>query len=172
LGRARPRTDAAHRNNHRAATALAAEVGITDVRAGLPPEDKVTAVRKLQSNEHRLLLVGDGANDAPALTAADTGVAMGGIAYDLALPSADAVIVRDDLGALAAVTRLSRRAQRLVMQNLAIAATVIAVRVTWDLLGQLPLPLGVAEHEGSTILVALNGLQLLRRSEWRPAHGR
>ncbi|MBJ7450906.1 MAG: hypothetical protein JHC71_02345, partial [Blastococcus sp.] len=62
-----------------------------------------------------------------------------------------------------------RRARRLVIQNLVIAGTVIAVLVTWDLLGQLPLPLGVAGHEGSTILVALNGLRLLRGSEWRNA---
>jgi cation transport ATPase len=91
---------------------------------------------------------------------------MGGIGSDLALSTADVVIVRDDLGALPAVVRLSRRARRLVVQNLAIAATVITVLVTWDLVGDLPLPLGVAGHEGSTMLVALNGLRLLRRSEW------
>jgi P-type E1-E2 ATPase len=156
-------------DNPRAAAALATQVGLTDVRAGLLPEDKVTAVRDLQRDGERVLLVGDGVNDAPALAAADTGVAMGGIGSDLALSSADAVIVRDDLGTLAAVVRLSRRARRLVVQNLIIAATVIAVLVTWDLVGDLPLPLGVAGHEGSTILVALNGLRLLRRAEWRPA---
>jgi cation transport ATPase len=156
-------------DNHRAATALAAQVGMTDVRAGLLPGDKVTAVRELQQDGHRVLLVGDGVNDAPALAAADIGVAMGGIGSDLALSTADAVIVRDDLGTLPAVTRLSRRARRLIVQNLIIAATVIAVLVTWDLVGHLPLPLGVAGHEGSTILVALNGLRLLRRSEWRPS---
>ena len=156
-------------DNPRAAGALATQVGHTDVRAGLLPEDKVTAVRDLQRDGQRVLLVGDGVNDAPALAAADTGVAMGGIGSDLALSSADAVIVRDDLGTLAAVVRLSRRARHLVVQNLIIAATVIAVLVTWDLAGDLPLPLGVAGHEGSTILVALNGLRLLRRAEWKPA---
>jgi cation-transporting P-type ATPase J len=156
-------------DNPRAAGALATQVGLTDVRAGLLPEDKVTAVRDLQRDGQRVLLVGDGVNDAPALAAADTGVAMGGIGSDLALSSADAVIVRDDLGTLAAVVRLSRRARHLVVQNLIIAATVIAVLVTWDLAGDLPLPFGVAGHEGSTILVALNGLRLLRRAEWKPA---
>ena len=156
-------------DNPRAAASLAAQVGITDVRAGLLPEGKVTAVQTLQRDGHRVLLVGDGVNDAPALAAADIGVAMGGIGSDLALSSADAVIVRDDLATLAAVTRLSRRARQLVVQNLIIAGTVIAVLVTWDLVGHLPLPLGVAGHEGSTILVALNGLRLLRRSQWRTA---
>jgi P-type E1-E2 ATPase len=156
-------------DHSRAATALAARVGVVDVRAGLLPEDKVTAVQDLQRDGQRVLLVGDGVNDAPALAAADIGVAMGGIGSDLALSSADAVVVRDDLGTLPAVTRLSRRARRLVVQNLVFAAVVIAGLVTWDLVGHLPLPLGVAGHEGSTILVALNGLRLLRRAEWRPS---
>ncbi len=156
-------------DNPRAAAALAADVGLTDVRAGLLPEDKVSAVHELQRDGRRVLLVGDGINDAPALAAADVGVAMGGVGSDLALTSADAVIVRDDLGTLSAVIRLSHRARRLIVQNLVIAAVVITTLVIWDLVGHLPLPLGVAGHEGSTILVALNGLRLLRRSEWKPA---
>jgi heavy metal translocating P-type ATPase len=153
-------------DNARASSALAAQVGISDVRAELLPEGKVDAVRSLHRNGHRVLLVGDGINDAPALATADIGVAMGGIGSDLALATADVVIVRDDLRTLPAVVRLSRRARRLIVQNLSIAAAVITVLVTWDLVGHLPLPLGVAGHEGSTILVALNGLRLLRRSEW------
>jgi heavy metal translocating P-type ATPase len=156
-------------DDQRAAAALAVSVGMSDVRARLLPEDKVGAVQDLQRNGHRVLLVGDGVNDAPALATADIGVAMGGIGSDLALSSADAVVVRDDLGTLPALVRLSRRARRLVVQNLVIAAGVIAVLVAWDLIGELPLPLGVAGHEGSTILVALNGLRLLRRAEWTSA---
>ena len=152
-----------------AALALAERAGIGDVRARLLPEDKVDAVRAMQKAGHRVLLIGDGVNDAPALATADVGIAMGGIGSDLARSSADVVVVRDDLGAVPAAVRLSRRARRLVLQNLAFAATVITVLVAWDLIGDLPLPLGVAGHEGSAILVALNGLRLLRRREWQPA---
>jgi P-type E1-E2 ATPase len=154
-------------DNSRAATRLGAKLGITDVRAELLPEHKVTAVRELEAAGATVLLVGDGVNDAPALAAAHTGIAMGRAGADLALETADAVIVQDDLSTVAAAIALSRRARRVVIANLVIAATFIAVLVTWDLIGHLPLPLGVAGHEGSTVIVALNGLRLLRNKAWR-----
>ncbi|WP_208298424.1 heavy metal translocating P-type ATPase [Streptomyces sp. BK208] len=154
--------------DHAAAAArVAAATGITDVRAGLLPEDKVEAVRERERAGRKVLFVGDGVNDAPALAAAHAGVAMGRAGSDLALETADAVVVRDELTAVPAVVRLSRRARRLVVQNLAVAGVFITVLVLWDLLGHLPLPLGVAGHEGSTVLVGLNGLRLLHESAWR-----
>src|SRR6476659_7078029 len=156
-------------DNHRAARQLASQVGIDDVRADLLPDDKVAAVRQLQADGHRVLLVGDGINDAPAMAAAHTSVAMGRTGADLTLQTADAVTVRDELGTVPAVVALARRARRIVIANLAIAATFIATLVAWDLLGNLPLALGVAGHEGSTIIVALNGLRLLSSRAWRTA---
>ncbi|CBG68910.1 putative cation transport protein [Streptomyces scabiei 87.22] len=156
-------------DNARAAARVAADTGIADVRAGLLPQDKVAAVRELQDGGRKVLFVGDGVNDAPALAAAHSGVAMGRAGSDLALETADAVVVRDELSAIPAVVRLSRAARRLVVQNLVIAGVCIAVLVVWDLAGHLPLPLGVAGHEGSTVLVGLNGLRLLRESAWRRA---
>ncbi|WP_416071337.1 heavy metal translocating P-type ATPase [Streptomyces sp. ME02-8801-2C] len=153
-------------DNARAAAVLAAEVGIQDVRAGLLPQQKLDAVRELEEAGRRVMVVGDGVNDAPALAAAHTGVAMGRAGSDLALETADAVIVRDELTAVPAVIALSRRAGRLVVQNLVIAGVCIAGLVAWDLIGTLPLPLGVAGHEGSTVLVGLNGLRLLRERAW------
>ncbi|WP_211355265.1 HAD-IC family P-type ATPase [Blastococcus colisei] len=141
-----------------------------DLRAGLLPHHKVEAVRALQAGGHRVLVVGDGVNDAPALAGADVGLAMGGVGSDLALDSADVVVVRDDLSAVPAVVALSRRARRVVLQNLLIAGVLIGVLVVWGLVGTLPLPLAVAGHEGSTVLVALNGLRLLRASAWRTKH--
>ncbi|KAF5999615.1 cadmium-translocating P-type ATPase [Streptomyces sp. WAC00263] len=158
-------------DNPRAAAQVATATGITDVRASLLPEDKVTAVRELQRAGRKVLFVGDGVNDAPALAAAHAGVAMGRAGSDLALETADAVVVRDELAAIPAVVRLSRAARRLVVQNLLVAGMFITVLVLWDLLGHLPLPLGVAGHEGSTVLVGLNGLRLLRESAWRRPDG-
>ncbi|MGW0283489.1 heavy metal translocating P-type ATPase [Streptomyces sp. NPDC003236] len=156
-------------DNPRAAARLAAEVGITDVRAGLLPQDKVTAVREMERAGRKVLVVGDGVNDAPALAAAHTGIAMGRAGSDLALETADAVVVRDELATVPAVVRLSRRARRLVVQNLVVASVFITGLVIWDLAGTLPLPLGVAGHEGSTVVVGLNGLRLLADGAWRRA---
>jgi P-type E1-E2 ATPase len=153
-------------DNPGAAGRLAAEAGINDVHAGLLPADKVDQVKTLQATGRRVLLVGDGVNDAPALAAADLGVAMGSHGSDLALQSADAVLVRDDLTTLPAVIALSRRARRLMVANLIIAASFITALVAWDLFGHLPLPLGVAGHEGSTVIVGLNGLRLLASRSW------
>ncbi|WNI15291.1 heavy metal translocating P-type ATPase [Actinacidiphila sp. ITFR-21] len=158
-------------DNPRAAARLAAEAGITDVRAGLLPQDKVTAVREMQDAGRRVLVVGDGVNDAPALAAAHTGIAMGRAGSDLALETADAVVVRDELGTVPTVVGLSRTAHRLVVHNLVIAGVFITGLVVWDLVGHLPLPLGVAGHEGSTVIVGLNGLRLLADRAWQPAVG-
>ncbi|MFE9660717.1 heavy metal translocating P-type ATPase [Streptomyces sp. NPDC005955] len=159
-------------DNERAARHLAAEVGITDVRAGLLPQDKVAAVQEWQAEGRRVLVVGDGVNDAPALAAAHCGIAMGKAGSDLALETADAVVVRDELATIPAIVDLSRRARRLVVQNLVIAGTFITALVAWDLIGTLPLPLGVAGHEGSTVIVGLNGLRLLRERAWTNSFGK
>jgi cobalt/nickel-transporting P-type ATPase D len=156
-------------DNARAAAQVAQHAGITDVRAALLPEQKVAAVRALQADGHRVLVVGDGVNDAPAMAAASTSIAMGVAGADLTLQTADGVTVRDELHTIPTIIALARRARRVVIANLTIAATFITVLVIWDLLGHLPLPLGVVGHEGSTVLVALNGLRLLTNRAWRTA---
>jgi heavy metal translocating P-type ATPase len=156
-------------DNHRAAVRLAAQAGISDVRASLLPQDKVDAVRELEAHGWHVLLAGDGVNDAPALAAASTGAAMGQAGADLTLDAADVVIMRDDLTTIPAVIDLSRRARRVVSANLVIAAVIIAGLASWDLAGYLPLPLGVLGHEGSTVIVGLNGLRLLRSGAWTRA---
>ncbi|MEW1774427.1 heavy metal translocating P-type ATPase [Streptomyces sp. NPDC086777] len=156
-------------DNPRTAARLASEVGITDVRAGLLPQDKVSAVQELEQAGRKVLVVGDGVNDAPALAAAHTGIAMGRAGSDLALETADAVVVRDELATIPTAVALARGARRLVVQNLVIAGTFITGLVIWDLAGTLPLPLGVAGHEGSTVIVGLNGLRLLADAAWRRA---
>nr|WP_229812399.1 heavy metal translocating P-type ATPase [Lentzea flava] len=149
-------------DNHAAAQRVAAEVGITDVRSGLLPQDKVRAVREMNGN---VLFVGDGVNDAPALATAHAGIALGRKGSDLTVDTADAVVVGDDLTVVPEVVALARRARRVVIANLAIAGAFIVVLSVWDLVGTLPLPLGVAGHEGSTVLVALNGMRLLTRRQ-------
>jgi cation transport ATPase len=103
------------------------------------------------------------------MAAAHLGVAMGRRGSDLALETADAVIVHDELDTLPTLIELSRRTRRVVRANLGLAVAVIVCLVGWDMIATLPLPLGVAGHEGSTVVVGLNGLRLLRSAAWRRA---
>lgn len=148
-------------DNERAARAIAREVGLEEWRADLLPEEKVAVVRELQAAGFRVAMVGDGVNDAPALAAADVGIAMGAAGTDVALETADVVLMSDDLTKLPYSIELSRAARRIIVQNLAIALGVIVVLVTSILVRGVPLPLAVVGHEGSTIVVVLNGLRLL-----------
>lgn len=154
-------------DNDRAARRVGEEVGVTDVRAQLLPQDKAAVVARARERGERVLAIGDGVNDAPALAAAHGSVAMGRSGADVTVDTADVVTVRDELSAVANTVGLARRARRVVTQNLVIAAVFIGVLVVWDLAGHLPMPLGVAGHEGSTVLVGLNGLRLLRAKAWR-----
>jgi heavy metal translocating P-type ATPase len=154
-------------DNHATATALAKSLGIEDVRSRLLPEHKAAAIAELQAAGLTVAIVGDGINDAPAMATAHVGIAMGRTGSDLALETSDAVLVRDDLTLLPTAIAVARRAERIVKANLVFAGAVITALVIWDLAGTLPLPLGVAGHEGSTIVVALNGMRLLRERAWR-----
>ena len=149
-------------DNERAARAIARQVGIDEWRAGLLPEEKLTVIREMQRNGEMVVMVGDGVNDAPALATADIGIAMGTAGTDVALETSDIVLMADDLTKLPYAIELSRQARRVIRQNLTFALTVIVVLVIATLMGQVPLPLGVVGHEGSTIIVVLNGLRLLR----------
>ncbi|WP_219413005.1 heavy metal translocating P-type ATPase [Pseudonocardia nigra] len=143
------------------AAAVAAELGVADVRAELLPADKSAAVREWQREGRTVLAVGDGINDAPLLATADAGLAVGEGAGALSVQASDGVLMRDPMASLAPLLELARRARRVSRANLAFACAVIVVLVGWDLFGTLPLALGVAGHELSTVLVCLNGLRLL-----------
>lgn len=144
------------------ANAIAAEVGISEVASELLPSDKQTRVEALGKEGLRVLMVGDGINDAPALAQAEVGMAMGGLGSDIALNSADVVLMRDRLDQIPALIRLGRATNRTILVNLVFAAAVIVVLAVSSLFFRLPLPLAVIGHEGSTVLVILNGLRLLR----------
>ncbi len=154
-------------DNELAAQAIARQVGIDEWRAGLLPEQKLDVIRELEEAGHTVAMVGDGVNDAPALATATVGVAMGAAGTDVALETADVVLMADDLKRLPYAIELSRRARRTIRQNIAFALTVIVVLVVFTLAGQVPLPVGVIGHEGSTIIVVLNGLRLLRVSGYQ-----
>jgi Cd2+/Zn2+-exporting ATPase len=148
-------------DNEHVARAIGDQLGIDDVRADLLPEQKLTTIHELMA-DGPVAMIGDGVNDAPALATATLGVAMGGAGTDVALETADVVLMSDDLRKLPYALKLSRRARRTIVQNLTFSLAVIVTLVTSALLIGIPLPLGVVGHEGSTILVVLNGLRLLR----------
>ncbi len=148
-------------DTRRVAASVARQTGIDEFYADLLPQDKVELVERL-AKQSATAMVGDGVNDAPALAVSHLGVAMGAIGSDVALETADVVLMRDDLMRLPYLIDLARRARRIVWQNIAFSLTVIVVLILSVFVVTLPLPLGVVGHEGSTLIVVLNGLRLLR----------
>lgn len=150
-------------DNQRAAAAVAKATGIDEFYAELLPQDKVEMLNHLQARYGNVAMVGDGVNDAPALASAAIGIAMGAAGTDVALETADVVLMSSELNKIPYAVALSRQAQRVVWQNIAFSLTVIVVLITAALLPffELPLPLGVVGHEGSTLIVVMNGLRLL-----------
>ncbi|HJH11943.1 MAG TPA: heavy metal translocating P-type ATPase [Metalysinibacillus jejuensis] len=149
-------------DNETTARVIAKEAGVDDYVAECLPETKVTHIKKYLAEDKFVGMVGDGINDAPALATATTGIAMGE-GTDVALETADVVLMKNDLSKIAYAIKLSRKMQRIVKQNIIFSITVIAALIISNFLQVVDLPLGVIGHEGSTILVILNGLRMLRK---------
>ncbi len=145
-------------DNLRVAQAIAHRVGVDAIYAQLLPEDKVNALKTIEAEVGPVAMVGDGVNDAPALATASIGIAMGAAGTDVALETADVVLMGDRLELIPYALQLSQKARRVVWQNIAFAIGVIVVLIISSFVVNLPLPLGVLGHEGSTVIVVLNGL--------------
>jgi len=149
-------------DDRRTAEAIADAAGLDDVRAELLPEDKLTAIRQLQNEGHVVAMIGDGINDAPALAAADIGIAMGAAGTDVAIETADIALMADDLMKVPAAIRLSKATLRNIRQNVAIALLTVTGLLAGVLLGEVHMAGGMLIHEASVLIVILNGMRLLR----------
>ncbi|BAY30075.1 cadmium-transporting ATPase [Nostoc carneum NIES-2107] len=149
-------------DNQRTADSVAQAVGIDRVYAELLPEDKLSVISDLQQKYQTVAMVGDGINDAPALAQASVGIAMGVAGSDVALETADVVLMADKLEKIAVAMHLGRRSQSIVKQNIVVALGFILLLLIGNFLGNINLPIGVIGHEGSTVLVTLSGLRLLK----------
>ena len=149
-------------DNEKVARQIARKVGVTDVQADLLPQDKLDAIRRLQDAHGAVAMTGDGVNDAPALATATVGIAMGGAGTAVALETADVALMADDLGKLPFAVGLSRASRAIIKQNLGVSLGVIGILLVTSVVGWMQLSGAVALHEGSTIIVVLNALRLLR----------
>ena len=140
--------------------AIGRQLGLEQVRSNVMPEEKAAIIKDIQQEFGKTVMVGDGVNDAPALVSAEIGVAMGG-GTDIAIDAADAVLMQDSLSRLSYAHRQSKRLDRIVTQNIVFALSVVVILLILNVMGKLTIATGVIGHEGSTILVILNGLRLL-----------
>jgi len=145
-------------DNPRTAQRVARELGIDDVRAGLKPEDKVTAIKQL-AGENPVLMVGDGVNDAPALAQATCGMAMGAAGTDAAIEAADIALMADDLAKLKEAMLLGKKARKVSRQNIVFALIVLAVLIPAGVSGLISITVAVVVHEASELLAVANGLR-------------
>ncbi len=152
-------------DNERVGRAIGNAVGLDEVQAGLLPEEKVAAVSKLLQRHGLVAMVGDGVNDAPAMARASVGIAMGGAGTDVALETADVVLMADDLDKLPFAVGLSRASRRIIRQNLWISLGVITLLIPATFFGLAGIGPAVIVHEGSTLVVVFNALRLLSYHE-------
>ena len=150
-------------DNETTAKAIAKEAGVTNYVAECLPETKVDHIKSYKTTYEHVGMVGDGINDAPALATASVGIAMGG-GTDVALETADVVLIKNDLSKIAYAVKLSRKMQKIIKQNIIFSLSVILLLIISNFLQVISLPFGVIGHEGSTILVILNGLRMLNKN--------
>jgi len=144
---------------------IAKQIGLTEAKGNLLPEDKVTAIQELKEKYTKIAMVGDGVNDAPAMANSTVGIAMGAAGSDVALETADVALMSDKIENLPFVIGLSRESKRIIKQNLWISLGIVGVLIPSTLIGWASIGMAVAIHEGSTLIVVLNALRLLRYKE-------
>ncbi len=161
-------------DNASVAEAIGEQLGLDEIYAQLLPHEKAEILAELQHRHGAVAMIGDGINDAPALAVADVGIAMGGAGADVALETSDVVLMGDRIERFADALRISKRAKQVVWQNIVFSLAVIAILITGVFVLELALPVGVLGHEGSTVIVVLNGLlsllilpELRRHRMWK-----
>lgn len=153
-------------DNQSVGNAIAKDVGLTDAKGGLMPEDKVTVISDLVKQHGKVAMLGDGVNDAPALANATVGIAMGAAGSDVALETADVALMADDLSHLPFAVGLSRKTSAIIKQNLWVSLGVVAVLIPSTIFG-LQIGAAIIFHEGSTLIVVANALRLLAYQDKR-----
>lgn len=148
-------------DNEATAKSIAQDAGITEYHANCLPEDKVNHLKQLRQEGQQTAMVGDGVNDAPALATANIGVAMGA-GSDIALETANIVLIKNNLAKMVNAIRISKKMNAIIKQNIIFSLAVIGILIASNFLQIINMPLGVIGHEGSTILVILNGLRMLK----------
>ena len=151
-------------DDKRTAKAIAAKLGMTDVEAGLMPEQKLSAIKALKEKYGAVAMVGDGVNDAPALSSCTVGIAMGGAGTDAALETADVALMADDLEKLPYTIRLSRKALHIIKENIMFALGLKIIALLLIIPGWLTLWIAIFADMGATLLVVLNSLRLIKDS--------
>ena len=148
-------------DNDETARNIGEQIGVRRIISEALPDEKSAMIRDLEEEFETVIMVGDGINDAPALANASIGIAMGG-GTDIAMEAADVILVQDDMDSVRYAIELSQRLRKIIVQNIIFSLSVIVLLITATFFDKIRLPIGVVGHEGSTILVILNSLRLLR----------